>query len=336
MSYISIIIPPHNSAHCIKSYINNSKKQSLHNIEIICIDNASTYSTLATLHDIATFDRRVIATSVPENKGQGNAYNKGMKKAIAKYVCFFDGIATVDETCFADLYDRITEHNIDIPSYIQQILGTWLTSSPIHFEKDYIVQTTIKKISAMYANCSTFMSKYICKKRFLVENTITFPIDIYQKNQYSMAHTFLQAKYIFCENNTSPKYYYHLHKYSSMHSKYNNYPKKILLDQTTLFAKIENVSLMQGNSSIFTAIMYQSSVEIILSYVQNIHILSLQKWIQHCKKTFSKKIFLKSSIIRNLWHLHIVCIVNIDKTIKKIQNKYSKIKTVFSCWRKYS
>jgi len=89
MVKISIIIPIYNSEKylykCIESVIN----QTLREIEIICIDDGSTDSSLSILEKFKEKDNRIIVIS-QRNEGAGVARNVGIKNANGEFVIFID------------------------------------------------------------------------------------------------------------------------------------------------------------------------------------------------------------------------------------------------------
>lgn len=88
MVSISVIIPIFNMGQYIGNAIESLIKQSLKNLEIICIDDGSTDNSLEVLK---TYDYlpNIKIISI-ENSGSGVARNIGISNATGKYVCFLD------------------------------------------------------------------------------------------------------------------------------------------------------------------------------------------------------------------------------------------------------
>jgi len=84
---ISIIIPTYNQAESLQETIESVLNQTYKNIEIIIVDDGSTDNTLEI---ISSFDNDKIICIQQENKGAGNARNRGIKKANGKYIAFLD------------------------------------------------------------------------------------------------------------------------------------------------------------------------------------------------------------------------------------------------------
>ena len=86
---ISVIIPVYNSENYLEECLNSVIKQTLKNIEIICIDDGSTDNSSHILQMYSKFDNRFTLIK-QKNKGSGISRNKGIEKSKGKYVSFLD------------------------------------------------------------------------------------------------------------------------------------------------------------------------------------------------------------------------------------------------------
>lgn len=89
MVEISIIIPVYNCEKYIEQCIRSIQKQTLHNIEIICVNDGSTDKSGFLLTKLAKEDGRIVVYK-QSNKGAGEARNVGLKKAQGEFVAFLD------------------------------------------------------------------------------------------------------------------------------------------------------------------------------------------------------------------------------------------------------
>ena len=110
---ISIIIPIHNTAlyliRCLESIIN----QTLKPIEIICVNDGSTDSSLEILASYQKIDSR-IKIITQEYKGVSEARNIGINNAIGTYIGFVDSDDYISPEMFEKLYNAIKKNNTDI------------------------------------------------------------------------------------------------------------------------------------------------------------------------------------------------------------------------------
>ncbi|MCL1987609.1 MAG: glycosyltransferase [Firmicutes bacterium] len=109
----SIIIPCYNAerfmALCLQSVLN----QTLTNIEIICVDDGSTDSTLQILRTFQQKDSRVqIITQ--QNKFAGVARNAGMSTATGEFLYFLDSDDFIEPTMLAKMVAKCEQDNADI------------------------------------------------------------------------------------------------------------------------------------------------------------------------------------------------------------------------------
>ena len=86
---ISVIIPVYNTSNYLRDAFNSILTQSLHDIEIIAINDGSTDNSLDVLRELQKIDSP-IKIFTQENLGVSIARNKGIELATGKYIYFFD------------------------------------------------------------------------------------------------------------------------------------------------------------------------------------------------------------------------------------------------------
>ena len=89
MIKVSVIIPVYNSEDYLQECLDSLLKQTLHEIEIICVDDGSTDGSLQILEKNAANDKRIQILH-QENLHAGVARNNGLKAAHGEYVIFLD------------------------------------------------------------------------------------------------------------------------------------------------------------------------------------------------------------------------------------------------------
>lgn len=87
---VSVIIPAHNATPYITEAIASAQNQTLTEIEILVVDDASTDETAALVSKIAKVDERVKLISLSSNQGVAVARNTGVSHACGEYVAFLD------------------------------------------------------------------------------------------------------------------------------------------------------------------------------------------------------------------------------------------------------
>jgi len=86
---VSVIIPCYNAEKNLTQCIDSIRRQTLEQIEIICVDDGSTDSTLALLQDYQKKDPRILVIR-QKNAGAGAARNVGLDRATGEYLSFLD------------------------------------------------------------------------------------------------------------------------------------------------------------------------------------------------------------------------------------------------------
>lgn len=86
---VSVIIAVYNVEKYLRQCMDSVVNQTLHDIEIICVDDGSTDSSLSILKDYQIKDARV-KIYAQQNKGAGAARNLGLQYAAGAYLAFLD------------------------------------------------------------------------------------------------------------------------------------------------------------------------------------------------------------------------------------------------------
>ena len=110
---ISVIIPVYNVENFLYVCLNSVLKQTYQDFEIICIDDASTDSSLEILEYFAQKDSRVKILKNDSNKGPGYSRNKGLGIAKGKYISFLDGDDWFSPNTFEISIKKIKQDNLD-------------------------------------------------------------------------------------------------------------------------------------------------------------------------------------------------------------------------------
>ena len=90
MVKVSVIIPVYKVEAYLPACMDSVLGQTLRDIEVICIDDASPDNCPAILDAYAAKDPRVKVIHLPENHQQGYARNRGIETAEGKYLYFLD------------------------------------------------------------------------------------------------------------------------------------------------------------------------------------------------------------------------------------------------------
>lgn len=110
---VSIIVPCYNVAPYVDACMDSLVRQTLRDIEIICVNDGSTDGTPALLHAWEERDSRVRVID-RENGGLSVARNTGMELASGEYIGFVDPDDYVEHSMYARLLEEARRHDAEI------------------------------------------------------------------------------------------------------------------------------------------------------------------------------------------------------------------------------
>lgn len=113
MDKISIIVPCYNQAEYIPRCLNSLLGQTYGDIEIICVNDASTDATIDVLKEYAGRDDRIKIVEV-EHGGQGRARNYGIQEATGKYLMFCDSDDEFMPEACEKLHKGMVDNDCDV------------------------------------------------------------------------------------------------------------------------------------------------------------------------------------------------------------------------------
>ncbi len=100
---ISILVPIYNVEKYLPQCLDSLVNQTLKSIEIICLNDGSTDSSLEILESYAAKDDRIVIIDKP-NSGYGDSMNLGLAAAKGKYI----GIVESDDWIELDAFEKLT------------------------------------------------------------------------------------------------------------------------------------------------------------------------------------------------------------------------------------
>lgn len=111
---ISVIIPVYNVEQYLFTCINSVLRQTYSDFEIICIDDASSDSSLDILNYFSRKDSRIKVIKNETNMGPGFSRNRGIKIAKGKYISFLDSDDFLSPNAFEILIEKMEKDNLDV------------------------------------------------------------------------------------------------------------------------------------------------------------------------------------------------------------------------------
>jgi len=111
---ISIIIPVYNTSEYLEECLDSLVNQTFEDIEIICINDASTDNSLEILERYAKEDDRIVVINNENNLGQATSRNEAFDIIKGEYLTFIDSDDKIELDAYEKLYDYAKKHGQDM------------------------------------------------------------------------------------------------------------------------------------------------------------------------------------------------------------------------------
>lgn len=229
MPKVSVIIPVYNTEDYLRKCLDSVCNQTLSDIEIICINDCSTDSSLEILKEYSSNDNRIKLINFDENKGAAVARNTGINIAQGEYIGFVDSDDYIDLDFYEKLYNKALISKADIVKSNLILDNSSLnTNNPYHNFED------VRKNKLNLNHIPTTL----IKKDLIKQYNLKFPE--YLKSSEDSVFEVMISYYtnkIEIEDNSTYHYYYN----------------KTSLNNTPFysFEKIKNLALSLDNIVVF-------------------------------------------------------------------------------------
>ena len=196
---VSVIIPVYNVEEYLRECLDSIIKQTLCEIEIICINDGSTDSSPTILDEYKAIDERVLIIA-QENRGLSGARNTGIERAQGKYIYFIDSDDMLKQDALYELYELAENETLDILFFDSEVLyeDDDIIAKSGHLTKTFYTriqdyQRTAKGsdvFSKMMANDEyrSMACMYLTRTAHITENNLRFYEGIYHEDDL---YTFL-------------------------------------------------------------------------------------------------------------------------------------------------
>lgn len=281
---VSIIIPVYNAEIYLVQCIDSIITQTLKSIEIICIDDGSTDTSLAILRQYETKDSRIKVYTKP-NSGYGHTINYGLRRSNGKYISIVESDDFIDEKGIESLYKCAEKNKAD---YVRS--NYYKYSEKIDRLNESLDLYPYNKVISTSEEMRLFydieVSPWAClyRKNFLVENKIYMnetPGAAFQDNSWQFI-VLLKAKRIVLLKEA----FYH-YRIDNTHSSINS-PKKVfcILDEKNYIDKklneyhINSLEIFEAYAR-FIYFLYKWNYERISQEFQYAFLLEWKKEIEN-------------------------------------------------------
>lgn len=123
MAKISILIAIYNGIESIPISVGCLQRQTLKDIEIVCVNDNSTDASLELLEEMKSKDDRIRIVNFKENRGTVCARKAGVEAANGEYIMFMDQDDQFEEFACEELYAMISEKKVDIINFRSRVIA---------------------------------------------------------------------------------------------------------------------------------------------------------------------------------------------------------------------
>ena len=236
---ISVIIPVYNTDKYLSYCLDSLIKQTISEIEIICVNDCSSDNSKQIIKEYAIKDKRIILIDNKIKHGAGISRNIGLKIAKGEYIFFMDSDDYISNNFLEELYNTAKKYNSDYVSSlnIYDVVDSKECVShlnKVHFlnndDLEGISSANIKNLSPTDKETieeSTWSKLW--RREFLINNNIYYSsILCYQDTEQFFKSLIHKPKISF---NHKPIYYYrqHIHTISTKKNSDINYFKTLFV-----------------------------------------------------------------------------------------------------------
>lgn len=174
---VSIVVPCCNVEKYLDECLSSIVKQTLKEIEIICINDGSKDKTIDIIKKYAAKDSRIVVVDKP-NSGYGDSMNIGFSKARGRYIGIVESDDFIEPNMFEKLYKTAREFDADVVKSNFWFYWSNPERNELHeyFKKEecgYVICPHEYDNGSLYGRKPSIWSA-IYKREFIEKNNISF------------------------------------------------------------------------------------------------------------------------------------------------------------------
>ncbi len=215
MSKISVLTAVYNDEAHIRKCLDSLCSQTLEDIQIICIDDHSTDTSLLILKEYASRDPRIVVLEQPENRGQAIARNEGIKIADGEFITMLDSDDWFAPDALEKAYEALHESpECDCALFKLMLCYPEDEGDGIRME-EFVNHTTHKLMAGIDAFVlsldQSIHGLYLARAELFREYPYDTSCRLYSDDNTTCIHYLHSRNVVFCDG----EYYYLKHKDAS-------------------------------------------------------------------------------------------------------------------------
>lgn len=175
---VSVVVPVYNTENYLEETLQSLENQTLDKLEIVCVDDGSTDSSLSILRNHAKNDSRIKIVH-QKNQGVSVARNNGIKSAKGKYIMFADSDDLLPPYACEKAFECAEKYKSDVVMLgnVCFMDGEIINLNSFNYDESNLGFYTCEKSQNPYYSLKVEMSSIwnkIWKKSWLIENNVWF------------------------------------------------------------------------------------------------------------------------------------------------------------------
>lgn len=173
MAKVSVIIPVYNVANYLSQCLDSVCGQTLTDIEIICINDGSTDSSLSILEQYAARDSRIKIISTTNN-GVSAARNIGLTSSTGDFIGFVDSDDWIPANFFEKLYQTAISLNVDICGGGIKYYGKNKTKKMLTYHRTKTAENITAKFHLFNIPTYNYIWNKLYRRELILGNNLLF------------------------------------------------------------------------------------------------------------------------------------------------------------------
>ena len=185
MIKVSVVIPVYKVEKFLPSCLDSVLSQTLRDIEVICIDDASPDRCPEMLDEYAAKDARIRVLHLPENHQQGYGRNRGLEMARGKYIYFLDSDDMIAPEALEELYAAAEKDQLDCIYFDSQVIfdnkeleiknATYVAGRKGQYENRVYSGRELFELFREQNDWNCYVQRAFWRRNCLWENKVFFP-----------------------------------------------------------------------------------------------------------------------------------------------------------------
>ncbi len=199
---VTVVVIVYNDADRLPTAVASALEQTLHNVEIVIVDDCSTDGSFQVAQSLAeAHPQRVRAFQLPENSGGcGGPRNYGITKAQGRYVVFLDSDDVLERDACRNMMEAGERSGADLVSglsvrvYTDSRTGKTVEWYPWLYNRTRTIES-ITELPDLFV-FDTLSTNKCYRREFLLDSGLRFPVGIHYEDLLFSAQAYLAARRI--------------------------------------------------------------------------------------------------------------------------------------------